>query len=113
MQNCAFHARHKFDGSGIADVLDEPVDDLVAEFAVRHLAAAEAQARLDLVTFVQKADCLVLLGLVVVLVNRNGEFNFLDDDDLLLLACCTLTLFLLVEKASIVLDTADRRNRIG
>lgn len=113
MQGRAFHARHKFNESGIAHILNEPVDDVVAEFAMRHLAAAEAQASLDLVAIDQEPDCLILLGLVVVLVNGNGEFDFLDDDDLLLLAGRSFALFLLVKIASIILDAADRRNRIG
>ena len=37
----------------VANVLNQPVDDLVTQFAMRHLAAAEAQARLYLVAFVR------------------------------------------------------------
>ena len=113
MQNRSFHARHELNDSRVAYVLDEPVNDFVPKLPVRHLAAAEAKARFHLVALVQESDRLVLLGLVVVFVNRDGELHFLDYDDLLLLACRSLALFLLVKIASIVLDAADRRNRIG
>ena len=113
VQDGAFHARHELDHAGVADVLDEAVDDLVAQFAVGHLAAAEAQARLHLVALGQEADRLVLLGLVVVLVHGDRELDFLEGDDLLLLARGALALFLLVEKAAVVLDAADGRNGVG
>ena len=61
----------------------------------------------------QEADGLVLLGLVVVLVDGDGELDFLDDDDLLLLARGAFALFLLVEEAAVVLDAADGRNGVG
>ncbi len=113
MQNGAFHAGHELDHSGFADVLNEPVDDVVAQLAVCHLAAAEAQAGLDLVTLVEEAHGLIFLGLVVVFVYGDAELDFLDYDDFLLLAGGALTLFLLVEVAAIVLNTADRRNGVG
>ena len=113
MQDGAFHARHELDRAGVANVLDEAVDDGVAELAMRHLAAAEAQAGLYLVAFGEEPDGLVLLGLVVVFIHRDGELDFLDGDDLLLFAGGALALFLLVEKAAVVLDAADRRNGIG
>ena len=78
MQNGAFHARHELDDAGVADVLDEPVDDVVAQIAVGHLAAAEAQAGLDLVAVGEELDRLILLGLVVVLVDGDGELDLLD-----------------------------------
>ena len=113
MQNCAFHAGHEFNQACVADVHDKPVDDVVSKLSMRHLAAAEAKARLHFVAFAQEADCLILLRLVVVFVNRNGELDFLDDDDLLLFARGTLALFFLVEITAVILDAADRRNRIG
>src|SRR5580693_3605550 len=41
MQNGAFHARHELHNAGFANVLNQPVDDGVAQLAVSHLAAAE------------------------------------------------------------------------
>jgi len=71
MQDGAFHPRHKLDDPRITDVLNEPIDDVVAQFAVGHLTAAEAQARLHLVTVRKESNRLVLLGLVVVLIHSD------------------------------------------
>ena len=97
----------------VADVLDQTVNDLVAEIAVGHLAASETKARLDLVAFGKEADRLILLGLVVVLVDGHREFDFLDGDDLLALARGAFALFLLVEKTAIILNPANGRDGIG
>ncbi len=99
-----FHTGHKLHQSGVADIQDQPVDDLVTQITVRHLPALKAQRCLYLVAFTQKADSLILLGLVIVLINSNGELYFLDDNDLLLLACSTVALVLLVEIFSVVLN---------
>jgi hypothetical protein len=113
VQRGAFHAWHELDDAGLADVGDEAVDDLVAKVAVRHLAAFEAEAGLHLIAVGEKADGLVLLGLVVVLVDGDRELDFLDGDDLLLLAGGAFALVLLVEELSVVLNLADGRIRIG
>ena len=110
MQNRAFHPRHKLYCSRVANIQNQAVDDVVAQVAVCHLPAAESQARFHLVSALQELDRLVLFGLVVVLIHRDRELDFLDGDDLLLLAGGALALFLLVEIAAIVLDAADRRN---
>jgi len=69
VQDGALHARHELHNSRLANVLDEAVDDGVAQFAVGHLPAPEAQAGLYLVAVHQEANRLILLGLVVVLVH--------------------------------------------
>ena len=112
MQGCAFHARHELHQASIPDIEDEPVDDLVAEVAMCHLAAFEAKGSLHLVAFAEEAHSLVLLRLVVVLVHRNGEFDLFDNDDLLLFAGSSVTLVLLVEELAVILDLADGRNGI-
>ena len=116
-KNCvkdgAFHARHEFDYTDVANVLNQAIDDVVAEVAMRHLATAEAKTRLDLVATLQKLDCLIFLRLVVVLVYRNGELDFLDRDDLLLLAGGSLGFFFLVEIAAVILNAADGRDGVG
>jgi hypothetical protein len=76
---------------------------------VSHLAAFKAQGRLDLVAFSQETDCLVLLGLVVVLVDGDRELDFLDGDDFLLLARGAVALVLLVEELAVILNAANRR----
>src|SRR5690242_6805251 len=66
VQRSAFHARHEFDLASVADIDDEPVDDLISKVTVSHLAPLEAQRGLHLVAFIEEADGLVLLGLIVV-----------------------------------------------
>jgi hypothetical protein len=112
MQDCAFHAGHELDYTHFANIPDKAVDDVVAEVAMGHLAAAETKTRLDLVAALQELDGLILFGLVVLLVHGDGEFDFLNDDDLLLLLGSALRLFLLVEKAAVVLNAADRGNGV-
>jgi hypothetical protein len=107
----AFHAGHEFDDAGVAHILNEPVDDGVAQLAVRHLPAFKAQRGLYLVAFAQEPDCLVLLGLVIVLIHSHGEFHFLDHDDFLLFPGRAIALVLLVEKLAVILNAADRRLR--
>jgi hypothetical protein len=113
VEDGSFHAGHELNNAVVADVLNEAVDDGVAELAVGHLAATEAEAGLDLVAIDQEPDGLVLFGLVVVLVDGDGELDLFDDDNLLLFAGGALTLFLLVEVAAVVLDAADGRNGVG
>ena len=113
MEDGAFHAGHELHDTGFSNVLDEAIDDGVAEFAMGHLAAAETEAGLDLVAFGEEADGLILLGLVVMFVHGDGELDFLDDDDLLLFAGGAFALVFLVEEASVVLDTADGWYGIG
>jgi len=107
VKNGAFHAWHELDHGDLADILDEAINDVVAKVAVRHLTSAETEAGFDLVAALQELDCLILLGLVVVVVDGHGEFDFLDDDDLLLFARGAFGLVLLVEKAAVVLDATD------
>ena len=113
VQDGAFHSGHELDDAGFADVLDQAVDDGVAEFAVGHLAAAEAEAGLDLVALGEEAHGLVLLGLIVVLIHGDGELDLFDRDDFLLFAGGAFALFLLVEEAPVILDTADGWDGVG
>jgi len=112
VQDGAFHAGHELDHAGSTDVLDQPINDVVAEVAVSHLAPTETQARLYFVAFGEKADRLILFGLVIVLVDGHRELDFLDGDDFLALARGALALFLFVEKTAIILNPANGRDGI-
>ena len=113
MKRRALHAGHELDQTSVADIEDETVDNLVTEIAMGHLAAFESQRRLDLIAFSQEADCLVLFGLVVVLVDRHREFDLFNDDDLLLLPGSALALVLFVKVLAVVLNLADGGNGVG
>ncbi len=113
VEGCTFHARHEFDDPTIADVLDQPIDDLISQFAMGHLTAAEPQRRFNLVAFLQEADRLIFLCLVIMLVDGDRELDFLDDDDFLLFARRPLALVFLVEIFAVILNAANRRDSIG
>src|SRR5258708_31834368 len=113
VQRRAFHPWHEFDQAGIADVEYQSVDVLVTKVAMSHLPALEAQRGFHLVALAKKADSLVLLRLVVVLVDRDRELDLFDGDDLLLLARRPFALVLLIQILAVVLNLADRRNGVG
>ena len=69
VQNRPLLARHELLDPRLANVLDLPGDDRVAQFAVGHLPAAEAKAGLHLVPIDKEPHRLVLLGLVIVFVH--------------------------------------------
>ena len=113
VQRIAFLARPKLDNPLIADVLNQPVKNFSSQAGARHLATAEKDCRLDFVTFLQKTQHMVLLGLVVVIVHINAEFHFLDRDRLLVLLGLSLLLLLLIQKLPIIHNAANRRLRGG
>ena len=113
VENGAFHTRHELDHSGIADVLDQLVDDRIAQLAMGHLPATKAQAGLDLVAIHKEAHRLILLCLVIVLVHGDGEFDLFDDDHLLFFLGGAFALFFFVEEAAVILDAADWGNCVG
>ena len=108
MQRGSFHTRHKFNNADIAHVLNQPVDDVIAKVAMCHLPALETQRRFHLVAFTEETHSLIFLGLVIVFIHGDRKFNFLDDNHFLFLACRAITLVLLVQELSVVLDAADR-----
>ena len=113
VEDGALHARHEFNHASDAYVLDQAVNDLISKLAMGHLAATEAKTRFHLIALSEEADGLILLGLVVVLVDGDGELDLFDDDDFLLLLGGAFALFFLVEEAAVVLDAADGRNGVG
>ena len=113
MQNGSFHARHELDHPSLADVLDEPVDDRIAQLAVGHLTATEAQTGLYLVALGEEAHGLILFGDVVVIVDGHRELDLFDRDHLLFFAGGPFALFLLIEESAVILDAADWRDRAG
>jgi hypothetical protein len=113
VQGGTFHARHELNDADVAHILDQSINDVVAEVAMRHLAAFETQRRFDLVAFAEEAHCLVLFGLIIMLIDGDRKLDFLHNDDFLLLARSAVALVLLVQELSVVLDTADGRDGIG
>ena len=113
MKGGAFHSGHELDQAGISDIEDQTIDNLVAEVAMRHLAALKTKRGLYFVALAEESHGLVLLGLIVVFVDCDGELDLFDDDNLLFLARGALTLVFFVEVFAVVLDLADGRDGIG
>src|SRR5262249_51571218 len=82
----AFEARLLLDLGELGGIVAHPVEQLVAQLLVGHLAAAEAQRHLDLVAFLEEALHRAHLHVVIVVVDHRPELDLLDLDHLLLLA---------------------------
>ena len=76
---------------------------------MRHLATAETESHLDLVSLVEELDQLVELDLVVALVGARPELDLLDLDLLLLELGFVRLLLLAVAELAVVHELADRR----
>ena len=85
------------------------LQQLHAELLVGHLAAAETQGHLDLVTAVEKAVHRLHLHVIVVRVDVGPHLDFLDLDGLLFLAGLGGFLLRLVFEFSEIEDLAHRR----
>ena len=110
VQGGAFHAWHELNQTSVSDIKNQAVDDLVAEIAMGHLAALEAERCLHLVAFAEKAHSLIFLGLVVVLIDGDRELDLFDGVDFLLLARGAVALVLLIQELAVVLNAADGWN---
>src|SRR5579885_2128018 len=113
VQRIAFLARAELDDAFALDVLDETFEDLAAEVGARHLATAEEDGGFHLVSFVEKAQHVVLLRFVIVVVHVDAELDFLDHDLLLMLLSLAFLFFLLVEELAVVHDPANGRIGCG
>src|SRR6266566_5137326 len=113
VQGVAFLSRPELDNTALANIFDQPFQNLPPQPGARHLASAKKNRRLDLIAFIQKTQHVVFLGLVVVIVHVNAELHFLDRDRLLVLLGFAFLFFLLIEKLPIVHDAANRRLRGG
>ena len=113
MQRVPFLSRTELDDSLIADIFNQPLQNLASQAGARHLASAEEDRRLDLVALIQKTQHVVLLGLVVVIVHVDAELHFLDRDRLLVFLGLALFFLLLVQVFPVIHDAANRRLRRG
>ena len=109
MQRVAFLPGAELDDALFLNVLDQSFKNLASQVRARHFPAAEEDGRLDLVSFVEEPEHVILFGLVIVVVHIDAELHFLDHDLLLMLLGLALFLFLLVQEFPVVHDPADRR----
>ncbi len=112
MHGIAFHAGTKFYDALIANFFHEAFEHVSSEVLVGHFPSAETQAGLYLVAFSQEAKHVVLFGDVIVLVDVDAEFDFLQDNLLLVLLRGPLFLFIFVEKFAVIHDAANWRDSV-
>jgi len=108
----AFHAWPKFDDSFVAYFFQQAFKHIPSQILVGHFATAKAQAGFYLVAFSQKAEHVVPLGNVIVLIYIDAELNFFQDNLLLVFLRGPLFLLILIEKFAIVHNAANRRDCI-
>ena len=113
MQRIAFLSRPELHNPALADVFNQALQNPSSQTGAGHLASTKKDCRLDLVTFVQKTQNVVLLGLVIVIIHVDAELYFFDGDRLLVLLGLAFFLFLLIEKFPIIHNAANRRLRCG
>src|SRR5262249_5507870 len=113
VQRVAFLPRPKFYDPIIRNVFNQALQNFAPQTGAGHFTPAEEDGRFDLVAFFQEAQHVVLLGLVVVLVHVDAEFNFFNGNGLLVFLGLALFLLLLVQEFPVIHDAADGRVRGG
>ena len=111
MQGVTFLPCPELNDSLVAEVFDEPFQNFASQALPRHFATAEEDGGFDLIPICQESNHVIPLGLVVVIVDIDTEFHFLDDDSRLFLLGLAFLLFLLVEKLAVIHNAAHRRLR--
>src|SRR5437868_14889162 len=109
VQRVAFHSGTELYDRPVSHFFEQPLQHLASQIGMRHFTAAEEDSGLYFVTLFEKAQHVVLLELVVVLVDIDAELHFLDGDDLLVLLRRALLLLLFIQELAVILNTADRR----
>ena len=109
----AFLSGAKLYDALFADVFDQAFQDLASQVGARHLATAEENRCFDFISIVEKAQHVVLFGLVIVVVHIDAELYFLDHDHFLMLLGLALLLFLLIQEFPVVHYAAYRRRGRG
>src|SRR5690606_16283508 len=95
------------------DLAQEPLHNLEPELRVRHLAAPEAERRLDLHFLAEEVDRVGKLRLEVVRIDGRAELDLLDLARVVVLAILLLPFLLLVLVLAEIDDPADGRIGIG
>src|ERR1700691_190857 len=94
-------------------IFNQPFEYLPAQPRPGHFAAPEKYRGLYLVSSIEKAEHMIFLGLVIMVVHIDAELDLFYGDRLLMLLGFTFFLFLLVEILPVVHDAAHGRLRGG
>src|SRR5690349_14866536 len=104
-----FHAGHAIGRAVRCKVLGKAHQELAAEVRVGDFAAAELHHSLHAIAFLQKANGVILLEVVIVIVGIGAEFQLLYLHHMLLFLGFVLLLFLFVLIMAVVNRLGDRR----
>jgi hypothetical protein len=108
-QHAPFHLRPLFDGGQFVEVALNPLQQLVAQFLVRHLASAKPQSDLGPVTFFQELAKIPEFYLVVRRVCTRPELHLFNMDLLLIPFRRVRLLALFKNELAVIHDPANRR----
>jgi len=105
----AFQPRLRFHRAMSLQILSKPHKQLFTQIDVSNLASAELHHRLHTISLTKKANRVVLLKLVIVVVGVGTEFQFLHLDHVLLPFRFVLLFLVLVLPLAIIHRLGDRR----
>ena len=91
----------------------EPIEKVLADVLVHHLAAAEHDGELDLVALLEEGLDGMELRLEVMLADLGAKLHFFDLDDVVLAASIFIFLQALEFELAVVHDPGYRRLRLG
>jgi hypothetical protein len=109
VQRIAFLPRSKLHDSVLANIFDQALQDLASQAGARHFPAPKEDGRFHLVSFIQEAQHVIFLGVIVVIIHVDAEFHFFDGNRLLVLLGLAFLFFLLVKVLPVIHDAANRR----
>lgn len=96
MSIASFEARHTFYAAVRGQIAGKAHEELFAEICVCNFPPTELDDRFHAIAFLEKADGVIFLEIVVVVVGVGAEFQLFDLDDVLFLLSVMLLFFLFV-----------------
>jgi hypothetical protein len=109
----ALHPRRLFDRAVRTELIGELIEQRFAQIRVGHLAAAEEDGQLDLVSGVEELRGLPTFGLEVMIIDLRPDADLFQLDNVLVAARLALFAALLVSKLPVVHEPADGWHRVG
>src|SRR5258708_35938861 len=98
VKRIAFLSGAEFHQALVFHVFNQAFQDLPSQTLPRHFASAEEDGRFDLVAFVEEAEHVILLRIVIMVVHVDTELHFFDRNGLLFLFGFAFALFVLVQE---------------
>jgi hypothetical protein len=95
------------------ELIGELIEERFAQIRVGHLAAAEEDGQLDLISGIEELRGLPTFGFEVMVIDLGPDANLFQLDDMLMAAGLTLFAALLVSKLAVVHEPADGWHGVG